>query len=264
MTEKIQNPDRRLFLTTCLGFLPAITISAFGKFDLFDGDIPKEPVASTLVTIDLPSITDLPDPLVVRIIDKSHPISEDEINNLVVPNLVLLPLKLEGIRTANENVRVHSVMLTELENLFEQANTDRTGLFIHSGFRTYEQQAIAFSQAKDKQVVITPGSSQHHSGLAVDFTSSEIGKLIDINLSFETTKAGRWLMENAHKYGFIRSYTGNHDGIKDEPWHYLYMGLELADIYTRLKFSGWYGDTFLLQHAVSLGMHQIVVDGINP
>jgi hypothetical protein len=49
-------------------------------------------------------------------------------------------------------------------------------------------------------------------------------------------------------------------GIKNEPWHYLYMGKELAEAYMRLKSGGWYGDVFLLQHAVKLGMQQIVLD----
>ncbi len=169
-------------------------------------------------------------------------------------------MKLDGIRAANENITVNSIILPALEKLFEQANTDRTGLFIHSGYRTFEQQAIAYSQAKDKQVVLKPGTSQHHSGLAVDFTSADIGKLVDINLHFENTKAGKWLIEHAWEYGFIRSYTGNHDGIKDEPWHYLYVGTALAEAYTTLKTNGWYGDAFLIQHAVNLGMKQIVIE----
>ena len=62
-----------------------------------------------------------------------------------------------------------------------------------------------------------PGTSQHHSGLALDFTSYGIGKLIDIGLHFESTKAGTWLAEHAWEYGFVRSYTGSHDGIKTSP-----------------------------------------------
>jgi len=264
MAEMEHNPGRRRMLMSLLGIFPALAISASRKFSLLGHPIHQKPGEESLLTINLPNFTELPDPMLVRIIDKDHPIREDEISNRVEPYLILLPLKLDGIRTANENVRVHSLMLTDLESLFEQANTDRTGLFIHSGFRTYEQQAISYSQAKDKQVVLKPGASQHHSGLAVDFTSSDIGKLIDINLAFETTKAGKWLGEHAWKYGFIRSYTGSHDNIKDEPWHYLYLGKELAEVYSRLKSAGWYGDAFLLQYAVNLGMRQIVIEEANP
>ncbi|MBA4420948.1 MAG: hypothetical protein C0391_07350 [Anaerolinea sp.] len=217
-------------------------------------------IASALARVELPALADLPDPLLVRVIDITHPISQSEIDALIMPHLEKIPMTLDGIRAANENIRVHSLLKTALETLFEQANADRTGLFLHSGFRSYEQQAIAYSQAKDKKVVMLPGTSQHHSGLALDFTSADIGKLIDIGLHFETTKAGKWMTEHAWQYGFLRSYTGNHDGIRDEVWHYLFVGNEIADAYMRLKAGGWYGDVFLLQRAVSLGMRQIVLE----
>ena len=249
--------DRRKFLKLVIGsvlgsFVLIPVVPSFG-FGLRQGH--------DLIEVELPVESSLPDPLLTRIIDTIHPITEDEITGTILPNLIPIPDKLEGIRVANENVRLHTLLLPSLEKLFARANADRTGLFIHSGFRTYEEQAIAYSQAKDKSVVMKPGTSQHHSGLAVDFTSSDIGKLIDIGLHFENTKAGRWLAEHAWEYGFVRSYTGSHDGIKDEPWHYLFVGSELADAYTRLKAEGWYGDVFLLQHAVNIGSRQIVLEG---
>ncbi len=213
-----------------------------------------------LAMVELPSLAELHEPLLVRIIDTSHPINEEEITSLVTPNLQKIPLKLEGIRAANENIRVHSLLLPALENLFTQANSDLTGLFVHSGFRSYEEQAIAYSLSKDKLVVLKPGTSQHHSGLALDFTSSDIGKQVDISLHFENTKAAKWLEAHAWEYGFVPSYINSHDGIKNEPWHYLFMGKELAEAYMRLKSGGWYGDAFLLQHAVNLGMQKIVLE----
>jgi D-alanyl-D-alanine carboxypeptidase len=41
----------------------------------------------------------------------------------------------------------------------------------------------------------------------------------------------KWLMENCWKYGFIMRYPANTTeitGIIYEPWHYRYVGLELA------------------------------------
>jgi LAS superfamily LD-carboxypeptidase LdcB len=251
---------RRDFLRTVLEAVagvfvlaPVIPTFAFDSLRLRRQD-------QNLASVELPPESSLPDPLITRIIDTNHPINEEEITRLIQPQLIPVPDKFKGIRVANENVRLHSLLLPSLENLFTLSNAERTGLFIHSGFRTFEEQAIAYSQAKDKLVVMKPGTSQHHSGLAVDFTSSDIGKLIDIGLHFETTKAGKWLTDHAWEYGFVRSYTGNHDGIKDEPWHYLFVGRELAEAYSRLKTGGWYGDVFLLQHAVNLGFRQIVIE----
>lgn len=248
-------------------FLQKITASMAGLFFAapaisplqYEKNLLRQP-DQVLSKVDLPSLAELPDALLVRIIDTSHPILEDEITTSITPNLQKIPLKLEGIRAANENIRVHSLILPALENLFTQANSDLTGLFVHSGFRSYEEQAIAYSMSKDKLVVLKPGTSQHHSGLALDFTSSDIGKLVDISLHFENTKAAKWLEAHAWEYGFIPSYINSHDGIKNEPWHYLYMGKELAEAYLRLKSGGWYGDAFLLQHAVNLGMQQIILE----
>lgn len=252
--------DRRTFLGTVVRsvFGLAITSSVAHAYSGIEQVVSKQD--GDLVSIELASKASLLDPLLTRLIDTDHPISESEISQTILPNLIPIPDKFKGIRTANESVRVHSCMLTQLENLFGQANLDQTGLFIHSGFRSYEEQAIAYSQAKDKRVVLKPGSSQHHSGLAIDFTSSDIGKLIDIGLHFESTKAGKWLENHSWEYGFVQSYISNHDGVKNEPWHYLFIGTSLAEAYHRLKVAGWYGDVFLLQEAVNLGFKQIVLE----
>ncbi len=220
--------------------------------------LPFDSLQTGLVTIPLPALADLEDPLLVRIVDSRHPFSADEIKDQVKPHLHKIPLRMDGILAANENVRVHGLCLPALEELFAASNEARTGLYIHSGFRSYEEQAIAYSQAKDKSVVLKPGASQHHTGLAVDFTSSEIGKVIDLHAGFEATKAGKWISKHAPDYGFVQSYLNGHDGVSDESWHFLYMGRPLAGVYRQLTDAGWYGDVFLLQLAVSLGMPQIV------
>jgi|WetSurMetagenome_2_1015567.scaffolds.fasta_scaffold229994_2 LAS superfamily LD-carboxypeptidase LdcB len=262
MNEHYRNNGytRRTFLQKMTSSLAGLFIAVPSVSTLLKiTRIVKQP-DQVLAMVELPSVAELQDELLVRIIDTSHPITEEEITALVTPNLQKIPLTLEGIRAANENIRVHSLLWPALENLFAQANSDRTGLFVHSGFRTYEEQAIAYSKAKDKLVVLKPGASQHHSGLALDFTSSDIGKMVDISLHFENTKAAKWMEAHAWEYGFVPSYIHSHDGIKNEPWHYLYMGKELAEAYLRLKSGGWYGDAFLLQHAVNLGMQQIVLE----
>ncbi len=72
--------------------------------------------------------------------------------------------------------------------------------------------------------VAIPGTSEHHTGLAVDFNTT--------NESFENTKAFKWLKENAENYGFIMRYekekmdiTG---GIIYEPWHWRFVGINIA------------------------------------
>lgn len=210
----------------------------------------------------IPVRESLPAKLLYRVVDRLHPILDDEIKTTIEPGLQSLPLTMDGILVANEHVRVHSLCEKDLAELFAASNSARTGLYIHSGFRSYEEQAYAYSHAKDKNTVLLPGTSQHHTGLALDFTSSEIGKLVDINSGFEQTKAAKWLVDHAWEYGYLPTYTSNHDEIRNELWHYLYTGRDMAKSYRELKAAGWYGDVFLLQTAIGLGMDRLVLDGL--
>lgn len=242
----MESLSRRNFL-----LLAACAVPAFRLKPRFQGNI---------TTIPLPARESIPDPLLCRVVDVQHPISAEEIAQTIEPHLEALPLTMDGILVANENVRVNKLCLPDLADLFSDSNAARTGLFIHSGFRSYEEQAYAYSHAQDKSVVMLPGTSQHHTGLALDFTSSEIGKVIDLYAGFEKTKGGIWLAEHTWEYGFLQSYTGSHDSIRAESWHYLYVGKPLARVYRELKSAGWYGDVFLLQTAIHLGMRQLVFD----
>lgn len=72
--------------------------------------------------------------------------------------------------------------------------------------------------------VAIPGTSEHHTGLAVDFNSTQT--------SFENTKAFKWLQENAQDYGFIMRYPSDKmditGGIIYEPWHWRFVGINIA------------------------------------
>ena len=76
--------------------------------------------------------------------------------------------------------------------------------------------------------VARPGTSEHHTGLAFDIVSSSYQKL---DRTQADTPEQRWLMANCHKYGFILRYPDNKTditGINYEPWHYRYVGLDIA------------------------------------
>lgn len=70
------------------------------------------------------------------------------------------------------------------------------------------------------------GFSEHQTGLAVDVDNRET----DFN-NFESTKEFNWMLENAHKYGFILRYPKGKEFITGyiyEPWHFRYVGVEVA------------------------------------
>lgn len=78
------------------------------------------------------------------------------------------------------------------------------------------------------KVVAFPGTSEHQLGLAVDIVD-----INDQNLgeNQEKTAVQKWLMENCWRYGFILRYPNDKSeitGIIYEPWHYRYVGQEVA------------------------------------
>ena len=78
------------------------------------------------------------------------------------------------------------------------------------------------------KVVAMPGTSEHELGLAVDLTDSAYTGLDEAQ---ENTDTQKWLMEHCWEYGFILRYPNNKSdatGIIYEPWHYRYVGVEVA------------------------------------
>ena len=91
--------------------------------------------------------------------------------------------------------------------------------------RGYEK---ADAIAKAGTSVATPGTSEHELGLAVDLVD---GSNYSLDESQESTPAQKWLMENCWDYGWILRYPNDKTeftGIIYEPWHYRYVGKELA------------------------------------
>lgn len=73
-----------------------------------------------------------------------------------------------------------------------------------------------------------PGHSEHHLGLACDFSAG----LLTLG-NFTGTAEQLWMKENAHKYGFILSYPAGKEeitGYMYESWHYRFVGKEHAEI----------------------------------
>ena len=123
-----------------------------------------------------------------------------------------------------------------LSQMFADAKAVGYNLMIGSGFRSSQLQSTYYNnfvrtrgQAYADKVSARPGTSEHQLGLAVDlaYTSQECY----LHTCFADTGAGKWLAANAHNYGFILRYSkGREDitGYQFEPWHFRYVGRDLA------------------------------------
>lgn len=120
--------------------------------------------------------------------------------------------------------------------MFASAKAQGISLRVDSAYRSYDRQVSvygsevkAYGQATADTQSARPGYSEHQTGLAADFGAAS-GKC-SIADCFGTMPEGKWMAANAYKYGFIMRYTPDKQsvtGYRYEPWHFRYVGVELA------------------------------------
>lgn len=103
---------------------------------------------------------------------------------------------------------------------------------VESGYRSIEHQRRVFDECviekgleHTKKYVAIPGYSEHHTGLAVDFTLYEKNRWY-IDHDMKGHKVLELVKDNAYKYGFILRYPENKESITGysfEPWHLRYI-----------------------------------------
>ena len=127
---------------------------------------------------------------------------------------------------------IHTQVLPYLEKLLEAARSDSIDLLIASAFRSFETQAslkseykIIYGAGTANQFSADQGYSEHQLGTSVDFTTLDVGGAFS---KFQTSSAYQWLSDNAYKHGFILSYPEENSHYKFEPWHWRFVGVELA------------------------------------
>ncbi len=119
------------------------------------------------------------------------------------------------------------------EELAKDALKEGYNIRAISTYRSYKYQTQLYNKyelqdGKEKADTYSarPGYSEHQTGLAVDVDNTKV-----TYTSFGTTKEFTWMKKNAYKYGFILRYTKEYEtitGYTNEPWHYRYVGKEIA------------------------------------
>jgi len=245
----ISSMNRREFLNLSMYAGMGLFYSQFSKN--FKSSAAEDQVGNTVD--DLFVIRNMPipeDPILLRIIDDKHAISEEEVAELIEPRLVTLSDHDElvnpyGFPLLNEETQAHELCVSDLAEMLNDCYSDDLSPYIASCFRDYYSQQIALDKANGIEMLVTlPGYSQHHTGLAFDFTSPSVYKLVGWLSGFENSPEGIWLYKNAFRYGFVQSFTQGHDGRLNESWHYIYVGRPIARYYIQLKVKGWDGDIF--------------------
>lgn len=129
------------------------------------------------------------------------------------------------------NYFINAKVWPYLRSLFEEAHASGVELLSASAYRSFGTQSVLKSNyaviygSGANKFSADQGYSEHQLGTSVDFTTRKLNGNFS---SFGSDPAYKWLLENAHKYGFILSYPEANGYYKFEPWHWRFVGVELA------------------------------------
>ncbi|MBQ1469099.1 MAG: D-alanyl-D-alanine carboxypeptidase family protein [Solobacterium sp.] len=122
-----------------------------------------------------------------------------------------------------------------LVKMTNDAYLEGVSLIFSSAYRSeayqkqlYDGYVASYGVERADRISSRPGYSDHQTGLALDFIE---GKGVDFMQEFENSASGKWLHDNAYKYGFIMRYPKGKDSVTGyayEPWHFRYVGVDTA------------------------------------
>mgnify|MGYP004556773345 FL=1 len=157
----------------------------------------------------------------ILIVNKSYPLPKDYVPTNTYKDAT-------GLNYCSECINVDAYE----EYKLMKADMASLGLniWIQSGYRSYNLQESLYNKYVNRDGKLAadtysarPGYSEHQTGLAFDLNS--------ISDDFQYTSEGKWVNENAWRYGFILRYPKSKEsitGYKYESWHLRYVGKDLA------------------------------------
>jgi D-alanyl-D-alanine carboxypeptidase len=126
---------------------------------------------------------------------------------------------------------IHKSVAPFLTDMIEDALEDGVKLWVVSAFRSFDMQrelkgAYTVSYGSGANAFSADqGYSEHQLGTTVDFTTENLSGGLD---GFDSTPAYEWLVKHAYKYGFVLSYPKDNAYYIFEPWHWRFVGTDLA------------------------------------
>lgn len=124
------------------------------------------------------------------------------------------------------------------EKMAVDASLSGFNLTAFSTYRSYDYQVSLYNRYVDRdgaeaadRYSARPGYSEHQTGLAFDIGEVNHEKHW-ASQSFGETEAGKWVLANAHRFGFILRYPNHKENITGymyEAWHFRYVGTPLSE-----------------------------------
>lgn len=148
-----------------------------------------------------------------------------------------------------------------------------------SGYRSHERQMRTHERWVQRRLANERGSvSREHAEMHVDEFSAraghsehQLGTAVDVSVpgqhpfnhdhgpsAFATSCAGKWVRDNASRFGFTMSYPHGHEPLtcmNPEPWHFRYVGVTIA---TRLAKAGLSLEEYFREQHPDVGVPALI------
>lgn len=139
-----------------------------------------------------------------------------------------------SIQIASTGLQLDLSAADALKQLCDGARELGLRIYASSAYRPYEHQQSLYDRyvARDgvenaDRFSARPGFSEHQTGLAIDLSAVSDGDIT----KFEDTDEFIWTSQNAQETGWILRYPSGKEqitGYTYEPWHYRYVGVDIA------------------------------------
>jgi D-alanyl-D-alanine carboxypeptidase len=169
------------------------------------------------------------DKLLVRV-DRQKALSEND----VPPDLVSLAA--QGIATKPTGLSARLVIMSDFKALCAEGKKAGHDYYVFSAYRsfatqiqTYQYWVQTLGEKEANRSSAKAGHSEHQLGTTLDISASDFQG--DVYADFGDSAAGIWLAANAHRFGFVMSYAKETEAVTGymyEPWHFRYVGREVA------------------------------------
>ncbi|NGP45378.1 M15 family metallopeptidase [Bacillaceae bacterium SIJ1] len=164
------------------------------------------------------------------LVNDQHPVKEAAVKKDIVNLYEHHELK-GNYGLYDASISLSKEVTQAFNTLISAANRDGVQDFIiTSGYRNSEEQNQLYEEM-GSEFALPGGFSEHQLGLSLDVGST--------TTTMDKAAEGKWIEENAWKYGFILRYPkGKTDitGISYEPWHIRYVGLPHSAIMKEKDF----------------------------
>jgi LAS superfamily LD-carboxypeptidase LdcB len=119
-----------------------------------------------------------------------------------------------------------------LKKLFDSAKASSITIYVQSAYRSFGDQqslkssyTVVYGVGTSNSFSADQGYSEHQLGTTIDFITTGLGGTTN---GFDATATYRWLLSNAYRFGFVLSYPKGNSYYVYEPWHWRFVGVELA------------------------------------